>query len=186
VANDENTPPYDIMEAFLLDIERELEAEETQPKPAPLTCFAPPMSDSEVQQAKKFAVPRRTQKDTLWCISLWKEWSEARNSRVEEQIPSDICKLSNHLLQHWLSRFVLEVRKKYGMEYPPDTLYHIVCGIMRFLRQNGKPEVEFFKGQLYADFQSTLDAEMKRLKQAGIGSDKRQPEPLSQEEEELL
>ena len=87
---------------------------------------APPMSDSKVQQAKKFAVPRRTKKDTLWCISLWKEWREARNSRSEEQIPSDICKLSNHLLQHWLSRYVLEVRKKDGMEYPPDPLYHIV------------------------------------------------------------
>jgi len=134
-------------------------------------CFAPPLSDSKVQQAKKFAVPRRTQKDTLWCISLWKEWREARNSRSVEQIPSDICKLSNHLLQHWLSRFVLKVRKKDGMEYPPDTLYHIVCGIMRFLCQNGQPEVNFFKGQLYADFRSALDAEMKRLKQAGIGSD---------------
>jgi len=125
---DENALPHDIMEAFLLDIECELK--DTQPKPAPPTHFAPPMSDSEVQQAKKFAVPRRTQKDTLWCISLWKKWREARNSRSEEQIPSDICKLSNHLLQRWLSRFVLEVRKKDGMEYQPDTLYHIVCGIM--------------------------------------------------------
>jgi len=59
------------------------------------------------------------------------------------------------------------------MEYPPDTLSHIVCGIMQFLRQNGQPEVDFFKGQLNADFRSALDAEMKRLKQAGIGSDKR-------------
>ena len=59
------------------------------------------------------------------------------------------------------------------------------CGIIRFLRQNGQPEVDF-KGQLYADFQSTLDTEMKRLKQVGISSDKRQPEPLSPEEEELL
>jgi len=50
----------------------------------------------------------------------------------------------------------------------------------------GEPEVDFFKGQLYADFRSALDTEMKRLKQAGIGSDKRQPEPLSPEEEELL
>jgi len=71
------------MEAFTLDIEHELE--ETQPKPAPSLCFAPPMSDSMVQQAKKFAVTRRTQKDTLWCISLWKEWRETRNSRSEKQ-----------------------------------------------------------------------------------------------------
>ena len=43
-----------------------------------------------------------------------------------------ICMLSNEL-QHWLSRFMLEMRKKDGMEYPPDTLYQTVCRIMRFL-----------------------------------------------------
>ena len=81
---------------------------------------------------------------------------------------------------------MLEARKKDGTEYPPDTLYHIVCGVMRFLRQNGKPEVDFFKERVYANFRSTLDSEMKRLKQAGMGSRKRQAEPLTGEEEELL
>ena len=57
---------------------------------------------------------------------------------------------------------------------------------MRFLRQNGKPEVDFLKEEAYADFRSTLDAEMKRLKRAGMGSHRRQAEPLTQEEEELL
>ena len=172
------------MTSCLLDIQREREAEaQTQPKPAPPSRFAPPMSDSEVQQAKKFAVPKRTTKDTAWCISLWEQWRKARNSRSKEQVPSDICMLTtSQLLQYWLSRFVLEVRKKDGQEYPPGTLYHIVCGIMRFLRQNGKPELDFFKERLYADFRTTLDAEMKRLKQAGIGSEKRQPEPLTKEE----
>lgn len=169
-----NAPPHDIMEAFLVDVESE--------KPAPPPRFAPPMSDNEVQQVKKAAVPKTTQRDTSWCINLWKEWRDDRNSRSEEQVPSDICALSPHVLQRWLSRFVLEVRKKGGTEYHPDTLYHIVCGIMRFLRQNGKP----VKEEAYADFRSTLDAEMKRLKRAGVGSHKRQAEPLTQEEEELL
>lgn len=57
---------------------------------------------------------------------------------------------------------------------------------MRFMRQNGKPEVDFFKESAYADFRATLDAEMKRLKQAGTGSRKRQAEPLTLQEEELL
>ena len=57
---------------------------------------------------------------------------------------------------------------------------------MRFLRQNGKPEVDFLKEEAYADFRSTLDAKMKRLKRAGVGSHKQQAEPLTQEEEELL
>ena len=79
----EYAPPHDIMEAFLVDIECE--------KPAPPPRFAPPMSDKEVQEAKKAAVPKTTQRDISWCISLWKEWRDDRNSRSEEQIPSDIC-----------------------------------------------------------------------------------------------
>ena len=76
------------------------------------------------------------------------ETAGQRNSRSEEQIPSDICKLTNHLLQHRLSRFMLEVRKK--EEYPPDTL----C---------------LFKGRLYADFWSTLDTETtRRLYWSGV------------------
>ena len=174
---DEYALPHDIMEAFLVDIE---------PKAAPPPHFAPPMSDNAVQEAKKAAVPKTTQRDTTWCISLWNEWRDDRNSRSEEQVPSDICALSPEELQRWLSRFMLEVRKMDGKEYCPDTLYHIVCGVMRFLRQNGKPEVDLLKEQCYADFRSTLDAEMKRLKRAGMGSRKRQAEPLTPEEEELL
>ncbi len=82
-------------------------------------------------------------------------------------------------------RFVLEVRKEDGTEYPLETLYHIVCGIMSFIRQNGRPEVDFFKNQDYTELRAILGAEMKRLKRAGKGSHKRQVEPLTPEEELL-
>ena len=85
-----------------------------------------------------------------------------------------------------MSRFVLEVRKKDGTPYPPNSLHHIVCGIMRFIRQSGKPEVDLFHDRAYAELRSVLDAEMKRLKSAGLGSHKRQAEPLTPEEEEQL
>ena len=51
--------------------------------------------------------------------------------------------------------------------------------------ENGKPEVDFFRDQDFVEFRGVLDAEMKRLKACGIGSQKRQAEPLSLEEEEL-
>ena len=56
---------------------------------------------------------------------------------------------------------------------------------MQFIRQNGKPEIDF-KEAAYAEFRATLDADLKRLKQVGNGSRKRKAEPLTQEEEELL
>ena len=43
---------------------------------------------------------------------------------------------------------MLEVRKKNGFEYIPDTLYHIVCGIMRHLRESGDASIDFFKNDI--------------------------------------
>jgi hypothetical protein len=80
---------------------------------------------------------------------------------------------------------VLEVRKKDGAEYPPQTLHHL-CSGLRYLRQNGHPTLDIFKDSLFAEFHSTLDADMKRLQHKGLGSKKRQAEPLTEEEEEVL
>ena len=156
-------------------------------KPAPPLRFAAPLTDKEVEEARKTAIPKKTQKDTEWCMRIWREWRCQRNSITasNERVPDILTQLPA-TLQRWMSRFVLEVRKKDGAPYPPNSVYHIVCGIMRFIRLNGKPEVDFFRDQDFAEFRGVLDAEMKRLKASGIGSQKRQAEPLSLEEEELL
>jgi len=81
-----------------------------------------------------------------------------------------------------LTRFTLEVRKKDGGEFPPSSLHHICCGLMRYLRLNGQPSIDFFSDSDFVDFKASLDAEMKRLQSEGIGSSKRQAEVLTQEE----
>ena len=69
----------------------------------------------------------------------------------------------------------------------PNTLHHLACGVMRHLGQDGsKKTLDIFQDAAFADFRSTLDAVMKRLKQAGVGSEKRQAEPVSTTEEEQL
>ena len=87
---------------------------------------------------------------------------------------------------YWMSRFVLEIRKKDGTEYPPNTLHHICCGILRHLRESRRVEIDFFEDVAFAEFRTTLDGEMKRLQSLGIGAKKRQAEPLTEEEEEQL
>ncbi len=72
-----------------------------------------------------------------------------------------------------------------GKSFPPNSLFHIVSGIQRYLRFNGKPSMDFFNDPVFADFKLNLDAEMKRLQRKGLGSKKRQAEPLSFEEEQL-
>ena len=53
---------------------------------------------------------------------------------------------------------------------------------MRFLHWNGFPGIDIFKDSDFTDFQATLDAEMKHL---GLGSKKKQAEPLTELEEEI-
>ena len=80
--------------------------------PVPHTRFAMPLSYNAVKEARKAAVPKTTQKDTLLCILMWNEWTKEKNSRTEEQILLDITTLLSTVLQRSLSRSVLEVRKK--------------------------------------------------------------------------
>ena len=40
-------------------------------------------------------------------------------------------------LAYWMGKFVLEVCKKDGKEYPPKTLYALVCCFKRYYEQNG-------------------------------------------------
>ena len=77
------------------------------------------------------------------------------------------------------------MRKKDGSEFPPNTLHHIVCGIMRHLRDKS-PSLDFFTETDFTQLKKTLDAEMKRLQSLGLGSQRRQAEPLTTEDEEML
>ena len=40
-------------------------------------------------------------------------------------------------LNYWLGKFVMEVTKTSGKGYPPKTVYRIICGIPRYLEENG-------------------------------------------------
>ena len=139
--------------------------------------FAAPKTEEEIRNARAKGVPSKTIEDTKYCVNLWNEWKRYRQQTLGDSIP-DLTDLSRSQLQHWLTRFVLEVRKKDGSEYVPNTLHHICCGLMRHLRWNGHPSLDFFTDSDFADFKVTLDARMKRLQSAGVGSKKRQAEVL--------
>ena len=77
---------------------------------------------------------------------------------------------------------MLEARKSNGDFYP---LYAISCGLLRYVRDR-RPELNFFKDPIFQGFPKTLDSEMKRLTSFGVGVKRRQAEPISVEEEDLL
>lgn len=98
--------------------------------------FAPVKTDTEIELARAKGVPKKTQEDTKYCVNLWDAWTRYRLETTGATI-KPLSKLSRKELQHWLTRFVLEVRKKDGSQFSPNSLHHICCGLMRYLRWNG-------------------------------------------------
>ncbi len=70
--------------------------------------FAPIRTDKDVEEARASSVPKKTLEDTKYCLGLFQTWTEYRNSENGDNI-GPIEELSMEELQHWLSRFVLEV-----------------------------------------------------------------------------
>ena len=95
--------------------------------------FAHPKSDEEVAIAQAAGVPQKTQKDTQYCVNTFKEWRKYRQEQCNSIIPP-LQEMTKSQLSHFLTRFILEVRKKNGDVYPPNTLHHIISGFMRQLR----------------------------------------------------
>ena len=54
------------------------------------------------------------------------------------------------------------------------------------MRDNGRPELNFFTDTSFKHFQDCLDAEMKRLTAKGIGSNVKEAQAFSEDEENKL
>ena len=116
-----------------------------------------------MDKAGNNAIPTKTRQDTAYCVRLWDAWANFCNQRPGTSfsyVPS-LPNIANNpgALQYWLSRFCLEVRKKDGSEFPPDTLHHLICGLMRHIRLNGNPSMDVFHDPDLAQFRQTLDSE---------------------------
>ena len=122
---------------------------------------------------------------------------EELEKRKESRIPPNTRIISisiilnitdNEELNYWLSKLVVEVRneKDPGTVYPPNCLYQLLCGLKRHMRDNGRPELNFFTDPSFKHFQDCLDAEMKRLTGMGIGSNVKEAQAFSEGEENKL
>jgi hypothetical protein len=77
-------------------------------------------TDDDVEEAKKKAIPKNTDKNTSWAVNVWKQRSTHRC-----QVYASYSDWPTHLmitvpseLNYWLSKFVLEDRKADGEHYP--------------------------------------------------------------------
>ena len=140
------------------------------------------ITEEEIHDAIEKRVPANTKKSTGWGYSVWLEWCKARN------IDQNILTMDEKKLNEVMARFVHEVRRKDGNEYPPSSLICIVSAVQRYLRENGRPAVCFYddKNSTYDMLRKSLDAKLKLLTSKGIGSQPKQAQPISPEMENKL
>lgn len=87
--------------------------------------------------------------------------------------------------QHRLTRFILEIRKQDGSVFTPNSLQHITAGL-RHHYWNGRLEIDLYQNSDFSEFHASLDSEVKRPQQQGIGATRRQANVLTETDEELL
>ena len=96
-----------------------------------LSRFAKPKTEKELQYSKENAEPITTKNTNKWALSIWNEWLKNRIANYGEG-PGVLPHLlpNKEALDQWMSKFLLEIRRLDGAEYPPNTIYQITCGIM--------------------------------------------------------
>ena len=106
----------------------------------------------------------------------------------EPVIKPDIDEMSDEMLDFTLARFVAEVRKEDGQEYPGKTLYEILSSIQMYLRVQCKRNITLIdkKGCTFRNLNSALNFLMKERARQGIGVHVNQANLITQEQENYL
>lgn len=91
---------------------------------------------------------------------------ESAQSGEHKMINPDLLLMTDKEMTEVVCRFILEVRKKDGTDYPTETLYDLVLSLQLYLKQNGR-KVRFLDDDEFDAVRNTLDNRMKYLSSLG-------------------
>lgn len=88
---------------------------------------------------------KSTESKCRWAVRLFNDWKSAWNeiiirepSRNLSMIRAELLEMTKDELCYARSRFIPEVKKQSGDDYPAETLYEIVISIQLYLSTNGR------------------------------------------------
>ena len=154
--------------------------------------FSSPVLSTKVQEVRKQGVPKKTAAQTGWAVRVWVDWAKQRLTKPfldEEEEKCELCEdfasMQVDSMKFWLPKFVLEIRRRDGAHYPPDTLYTIRIGLNCSLKSADRADINIFTDLGFICFKETLDAEIKQLKATGNYQHKK-AEVVKSQHEDLL
>ena len=136
--------------------------------------FKAPTDDQEIGVLQKKRFAPESQKKMKWAVNMYSEWR--RNRLANGMCPQQLIDCNLDLLGSFhqsqlsfaLSRFIVEVRRLDGKEYPPNTLREIIVCIQMFLHENGIMW-KLIDGDNFVGLRNVLDNTMKERHSLGYG-----------------
>ena len=100
---------------------------------APGGCFATPLSHKSMEQVCQGFIPKNTKKCTSWALRVFEQWRTVRNVGNQEICPDNLLEEpKSDLLNYWLARFVVEIKREDGKSYPGTSIKGILAGLYRY------------------------------------------------------
>ena len=137
------------------------EKELTQLKPQPSDRWGSPKSSAKLDLLCKDSIPKSTQKQTDWSLSVWSQWSCCRSKNLVEadecvhELKQEFTAMTEEALLFWLPKFVAEIRKSDGSLYPPNSVYQICCGLSRAQKSANRVDIDMFNSPKFTQFRDT-------------------------------
>ena len=131
-----------------------------------------------LQPFEKSWISDASRKKWAWALRAFEEWRRERNlaiskdgDSVEQKLHSSLEEMSDDHLDHSLARFVAEVRKVDGKEYPGKTIYEMINSIQTYLRVECKRNLTLIDKSscVFRKLNSALNYVLKDRAQQGLG-----------------
>ena len=150
--------------------------------------FNTPLKEEKLDELTHKNFSKETMKKVKWVLKMYREWRNYRQVNGFEQIGCDLDNkdtISRDGLIFALTRFITEVKKVDGSDFPGKTLYEIVVCIQFHLETLGFGW-KLINEEGFKDVKFTLDNVMKMRTNDGIGLTVKKAQPLTQMDEEYL
>ena len=149
----------------------------------------PVVSLQAIEDTKKHMVPKNTAKSTNWAVRLFNAWCQQRNARCEEKIPDSILLTDAYEeLCHWLCVSISELRKEDGSEYTPRSIAQYIAGLQRYIIDEKGVQVKLADpdNSVFRPLHRTLENRYRKLHATGVGTNRKQADVISLDEEDQL
>ncbi|XP_066296655.1 uncharacterized protein [Branchiostoma lanceolatum] len=142
----------------------------------------PPYTSTSVADADQ---PKNTKRMNRWAVRVLNSWADRRNRETSasssgqdlKPVPTNWASMTVEQLDHWLSQFVSEVRRDDGQYYPYNTLYLMLTGVNRYLRNDcDRKDVNILAKDdaRFLQLRQAMETQKKLLIERGVGlQDKR-------------